>query len=374
MIKIKLDKLDKKPYYLQIQERIREAIYQGELSPNTRLPTLREWSSIIGVNLHTLNKALNNLTKAGFLYRRRNLGTFVNKEPGKESITKKKTSQSKVLVLLSGKEKLDYSYIREVIKGIQSKCLSYDLKIEVKSFDREEDFLSWKKLSKKKDIKGLIIDKEGFFNKDVMRIIEEYSGEKVLFNSHLPAHRQIPSIEMDNEKGAFLATNYLIEKGHEKIAVILRSNIVLQLKLAYKTDVLKLEGYKLALQRHDLEVKDEYQKGEVYNNPQKIRKAVDELLSLASVPTAVLSADDLIAFEVLKILNEKGLKVPEDISLIGFNNFIHSSITQPKLTTIETPMLQMGQKAVDLLFGNFENKHLILDVTLIERNSVCLVS
>jgi len=98
------------------------------------------------------------------------------------------------------------------------------------------------------------------------------------------------------------------------------------------------------------------------------------LLSLASVPTAVLSADDLIAFEVLKILNEKGLKVPEDISLIGFNNFIHSSITQPKLTTIETPMLQMGQKAVDLLFGNFENKHLILDVTLVERNSVCLVS
>jgi len=366
MINIKIDKISQKPYYLQIQEQIRSKIVNGELTPETRLLPIREWASLLGVNLHTLDRALNNLVKEGMLYRRRKLGTFVN--GNKKTMKKKKSFQSNLLIFLPKKEKLSYPYTQEVIKGINSKSLFYNLEIKIKSIDRK-GVLPIGELSKK-NIAGIIIDKEGFLNKDAIKLIEKYKGKIAFFNSFLPTHREIPSVVMDNEKGTYLATEYLIKKGHERIAILLRSNVFSHLSLQYQTDSLKLESYRLALEKHNLEIRDEYQKGGVYSNPEKIKESVEELLSLNTVPTAILCADDLIAFETLKVLNGKNIKVPEDISLIGFNNFIHSQMSQPQLTTIETPMFEMGQKAVDLLFTNAESTQIVLNVTLIERDSV----
>jgi len=366
MIKIKIDQTKRKPYYLQIQEQIGKAINQGELSSDTKLPPAAKWAPMIGVNFHTLNKALVNLTIQGLLYRRRNLGTFVN--GNKKTIKKRKISQSMVLVLLPEKERASYPYTQEVIKGINAKSSFYDLEIKVECIDRK-DVLSRRKLSKK-NIAGIIIDKEGFLNKDAIKLIEESKSKIVFFNSSLPTHREIPSVIMDNEKGSYIATEYLIKKDHKRIAIILRSNLFSQPNVGFHTDSVKLQSYKLALEKHNLEIKDEYQKGGVQSNPEKIKEAVEELLSLNPVPTAILCVDDLIAFEVLKVFNEKGIKVPKDISLIGFNNFICSQITQPKLTTVETPMFEMGQKAIDLLFSDSKNKHLVLNVNLVERDSV----
>jgi len=368
MIDIKIDKSNPKPYYIQIQEQIRNKIVNGELTPGIRLLPLRKWAPLLGVNLHTLDKAINNLVKEGILYRRRNLGTFVKEKQNQKIIKEKKIKQIYILVLLPKKEKLNYPYTQEVLKGINSKSSFYGFGTRIRAID-EKDFSLDEELSKK-NIAGIIIDKEGFLNKDAIKLIEKYKGKVVLFNSFLPTHREIPSVLMDNEKGAYIATEYLIKKGHERIAIILRSNLFYQPSLQYYTDSLKLESYKLALEKHNLEIKDEYQKGGVYSNTKKIKKAVEELLSLNTIPTAILCVDDLIAFEVLKVLKEKGIRVPEEISLVGFNNFIHSQMSQPQLTTIKTPMFEMGCKAVDLLFTNDEGTQIVLNVNLIERDSV----
>ena len=299
MIKIKIDQSDIKPYYLQIQEQIRELIVSGELSHGTKLLPAAKWAPLIGVNFRTLNRSLNNLTKEGLLYRRRRLGTFVNSELNKETIKKKKPSQSIILVFLPEKKRLSYPYTQEVIRGINFRSAYYHLGIKIKFIDNES--IS----PQEKNIAGVIIDKEGFVNKDVLKLIEEYKCKTAFFSSNLSTHREIPSVVMDNEKGAYLATEYLIKKGHEKIAIFLRSNMFSQLNLQYSTDTNKLKSYKFALEKYDLGIKDEYQKSGVYNNSEKIKKAVEELLSLNSVPTAILSADDLIAFEILKVLNKK---------------------------------------------------------------------
>ena len=379
MIQVNINKHDKMPYYLQIQERIREAINKEELSPDTKLPPAGKWAPIIGVNFHTLNKALVNLAQEGLLYRRNKLGTFVSEKQSGE-FTKKK-SNSNLLILLPEKERLNYPYTQEVIRGINSRAPFYNMEIKVESIDKyAEENTSWKKISKKGDISGIIIDKEGFLNTKAIKIIEGYEGKIAFFNSYMPTHRDIPSVVMDNETGAYSATEYLIKRDHKKIAIILRSNPFSEPNLAYSTDSSKFEGYRIALEKYGIEIRDKYKKEGVHSNSKKIRKAVEELLNSSPIPTAILSADDFIASEVLNILNQKGIKVPEEISLIGFNNFIQSSITEPKLTTVETPTFEMGQKSVDLLFTpldskqtgfiNNQNKHLILNVKLIERDSV----
>jgi DNA-binding LacI/PurR family transcriptional regulator len=300
--------------------------------------------------------------------RRRSSGSFVNNEPGKKAPTKKSRSQSAVLILLPDKERLNYPLTQEVIRGINSRDSSYNLRTEI-LFWEKSTLVRLRKNSLKKEFIGIIIDKEGLPDKEVIKLIDEHKWKIAFFNSYVETHREIPSVFIDNGKGAFLAIKYLIKKGHRKIAVIFRSK-TLSNPPAYRTDYSKFGGYRTALGQHEIRIDGKYQKDKVFDDKAKIRKATMELLDAGSPPTAIFCADDLIAFEVLKTLNEKRVRVPEDISLIGFNNFVHSQISQPKLTTIEAPMFEMGQRAVDLLFANSKNKQLVLGTKLIERDSV----
>jgi len=278
-------------------------------------------------------------------------------------------------LLLPDNERLNYPYTQEIIKGINSQASSYNLETKVEVFTTYKEKYSewWKKIPNSNGVKGLIIDKEGFNNIETMKLIDNYKGKVVFFSSWIFCYNHIPSVRMNNAAGGFLATEYLIKLGHKKIAIILRSNIVSIPRESYGTDSEKLDGYNIAFEKHNIEIKKEYLKEGVYSNPEKIKVAVEELLKSKQLPTAILTADDIIALEVVNVLNQKGIKVPDDISIIGFNNLIHSQICYPKLTTVETPMKEMGKKSVDLLFessNNVNNKHFVLDAKLIERDSV----
>lgn len=372
MIQIKLDKGKNEPYYSQIQKRIESAIEEEEIPPGTKLPSIRKWAPLIGVNMHTLNKSLCNLAKEGIICRRRSLGTYVSEKANKKVIEEKdkKVMRYKVLVFFPERDRLTYPYTQEVMKGLFLQALTYDVDIEAEVIDQEKEF-SWEKFLIERKPDGILIDKEGFLNKGIIKLIENYDGKIGFFNSTLATHREIPSVIMDNEKGAYLATEYLIKKGHRKIAIILRSNAFSP--IAYITDSAKYHGYELALEKHGIKPSREYQKTKVYSKRREIELAIKELLKLKFAPTAILCADDLIAFEILNILKERLIKVPEDISIIGFNNFVHSKMSQPKLTTVETSMNTMGHKMMEILFEEKRIRHEVLGVELIERDSVSSV-
>jgi len=91
--------------------------------------------------------------------------------------------------------------------------------------------------------------------------------------------------------------------------------------------------------------------------------------------TLIVAADDLIAVGAISALNEMGLKVPEDVSITGFDNIPWTTVVTPKLTTINQPIADMGTKAVELLIGKITNpdqatRTVVLDVNLVERASV----
>ena len=168
--------------------------------------------------------------------------------------------------------------------------------------------------------------------------------------------------------GLYLATTYLLDKGHKDIAFFAG-----QLKEKGVMNK-RLQGYKQALQEHNIEYKEEY----VFEGQIDYESGVmmaDKLIKKKYPVTAIACAADILAIGALKAIYEAGLKVPDDISLIGFDNLEISQYLTPGLTTIKQEISLKGQKAVELLLKHIENPDLskqeeILPLQIIERDSV----
>lgn len=175
-------------------------------------------------------------------------------------------------------------------------------------------------------------------------------------------------VDNDNIGASRLATNYLIKHGHRKIAFISGS-------LEFVVSLDRLDGYKLALEENhipfdrDLAQQDEFSEDGGYNAMMRILKH--------KKPTAVVVTDDIMSFGVIRAAIDSGFKVPQDISLIGFNNIPLSEFANPPLTTIDISTFELGVKSAELLIHNLKNKdakanHIIVPVKLIERKS-CII-
>jgi DNA-binding LacI/PurR family transcriptional regulator len=192
---------------------------------------------------------------------------------------------------------------------------------------------------------------------------EERSRPVVLFgHTALP---DVDCIDVDNILGSKMAVEYLIQKGHEKIAMI---NV--DENKDYTAD--RLEGYKSALREHGLPV-DESSITYAPNNVDGGMKAAEMLLSAGGF-TAVFCATDTMAIGAAASVSKAGLKVPEDISLVGFDGLGHQLLAAPILTSVQQPIFEMGRKlARDLLErldGRKEKISELISPILIEGFSV----
>lgn len=162
----------------------------------------------------------------------------------------------------------------------------------------------------------------------------------VLFGRSLE-HPQVPSIDVDNWKGAFLATEHLTQLGHRRIGFIGASR-----KLVFGW--LRKEGYKAALEqaglRPDPTLCATGELTEVFGY-----EAMRRFLALPEPPTAVFACSDLTAIGARKALREAGLRVPEQVSLVGYDNAPVAEFAQPPLTTVAQPTRLLGERAVEML-------------------------
>lgn len=173
-------------------------------------------------------------------------------------------------------------------------------------------------------------------------------------------------VDTTNWQGTYEATRYLAELGHRRIAFITG---LMDLNSA----VYRLDGYKAALTDEDIPLMDELIVEGDFWQPSGY-KAMQELLQLPEMPTAVFASNDLMAFGAMEAIREHGLSIPGDFSIIGFDDIPEVSITYPKLTTVRQPLEQMGRDGVRLLLEQLEYperppKRLTLATQLIVRDS-----
>ncbi len=173
------------------------------------------------------------------------------------------------------------------------------------------------------------------------------------------------SVSTDKVLGARLAVEYLVELGHRRIAFIRQGFDSESARLRLNSFRETLNGYGIAVDERYIVDGDEWFTGGV--------RAVAQLLALAEPPTAVFCFNDMTAIGVINALQKKGYKVPQDLSVIGFDDLDIASFYHPSLTTVRQPIYQIGRSAAKMLYSLIQNQENIqaqlLEPMLVIRES-----
>lgn len=187
----------------------------------------------------------------------------------------------------------------------------------------------------------------------------------VMANEFAP-ELELPTVHIDNLTAAFDAVNYLYEQGHKRIGCIAGPE---EMPLCHY----RLQGYVQALRRCGIMVDPQYiARGDFTFEAGS--KAMQQLLDLPQPPTAVFCHSDVMALGALSQAKRQGLKVPEDLSIIGFDNIDLTQFCDPPLTTIAQPRYEIGREAMLLLLDQMQGQHVgsgsrLMDCELIIRGS-----
>ena len=177
-------------------------------------------------------------------------------------------------------------------------------------------------------------------NDEHYRQLEHLDIPLVFFNRTLPQFNA-SAITVDDYDGAKTAIQHLIESGNQKIAIISGpANLEI-----YNN---RIHGYMDCLKNNNIPLNDNYIK-ETDLSVQAIIDAVENLVSLENPPDAIFTANDDSTFITLALLKEKGIKIPEEISLVGYTSEPKAEYVSPAITTIEQPTYEIGKLAAELL-------------------------
>ncbi len=187
----------------------------------------------------------------------------------------------------------------------------------------------------------------------------------VMANEFAP-ELELPTVHIDNLTAAFNAVNFLHELGHQRIGCIAGPE---EMPLCHY----RLQGYVQALRRSGLTVDPHYIARGNFTY-EAGANALEQLLALPEPPTAVFCHSDIMALGALSLAKRRGLKVPEDLSIIGFDNISLTEFCDPPLTTVSQPRFAIGREAMLLLLDQLSGQNVssgsrLLDCELIVRGS-----
>lgn len=230
-------------------------------------------------------------------------------------------------------------YASEIIKGVSLSAshLKADVIIHITERHGHEDWLSWPVLNSNYIDGVLFADING--DKTTLRKVIAKGMPHLVLNNYFSEN--INCISIDNHKAAVEVIDYLVKLGHKDIATITGD-------LNTHAGRSRLNGYKEALVTHKIALKDEYiTVGEFLRTP--ARNAATKLLHLRYRPTAIFAASDVMALEAIDLAKKEGLRVPEDISIVGFDDNPIAMYSSVGLTTVRQPIVEMGQLGLETI-------------------------
>lgn len=256
-------------------------------------------------------------------------------------------------------------YYIELLNGVEKACAenNYSLILYPKKEEYEE--IDYQRPFFERKVDGLLIIAPRQFDKQLKKI-QEKNIPCVVVDGRQTAENII-FIDSDNKKGAFKATETLIHKGHKRIAFISGWNFVTN-----GND--RMAGYKDALLQYQIPLRDEYIINGEFSEESGYH-AMLQLINCAEKPTAIFAANDLMAIGAVRAIKEKGFNVPDDFSIIGFDDIKMTSYISPALSTVRQHSYEMGYTAATLLNQkiNDHDKMIpskIFDVEVIIRDSI----
>ena len=349
--------------YSKLMEDLREKMMSGEIQAGDRLPSENELSAQYQVSRQTVRKALSVLQNEGYIYAEHGRGTFCSE---RVLHTGHSHNIAVVTTYLS-----DYIFPR-VIGGIDKVLTEQGYSIILKNTrnSRSQEARCLEELLQK-DIDGIIIEpsKSQIYCKHthLYEKLEEYGIPYVFIQGCFATMKEKPRVLMDDAMGGYLITKYLIDTGHKSIIGVFKSDDI-QGQNRHK-------GYVKALQEAGIA----YDPDKViwfYTEDRKIHpyEGIQNIAKNKELD-AVVCYNDQNAMGVIRALEALDLKIPDDVSVTGYDNFYMANQSDFRLTSIAHPQEKLGEMAAELLLDlvvngeNSEKQKIMIEPELVEGTS-----
>ena len=363
--------LDKSlPKYRQLQEELLLYLQTEGYASGQKIPTENEMIARFQVSRITVRKALEELVNEGIIYKVQGSGSYFSGNVPERSLASH-------LIGVIAPHVFSHIY-PQIIHPIDDLAHEYGYNLVLggskSSPDRE---LTCLRQLLDKAIDGLIFEPSSGFQYDAdtetTRLLKTLTIPLVFMDWAID-DPNFSYVAPDDVEGGVRAVNYLVKAGHRRIACIYPPN--------HFAGMQRYTGYRKALETHGIPYDARFDKPDASilreaHSQQVVAKLTDELIALgAERPTAIVCFNDILASQVVIAAKKSGLAVPDDISVIGYDDSDEATQSEVALTTVAHPKEFIGQWAAEVLFdeikhsGRIPRRHILVTPTLVLRDSV----
>lgn len=302
-----------------------------------------------GVSIATVSKVINNTGRISDKTRKKVLQIMEELDYQPSVVASALSGKSTFTIGLTLPD-LANPYFAELARAIEDEGRKHGFNVFICSTDndvhKEEEYYQ---LFMKKRVDGIIMVSRDKQNVVVKKILNEKVPLVMIAREILSA--PVTSVMVDDYYGGMQAGLHLLQQGHRRIAVIAENLTELGSKE-------RLRGCSDALKEAQLELDPKLVIEGGYSL-ESGKKATKELLQQKRRPTAVFACNDILAIGAIQAARESGLHVPEDLSIVGYDNTILATIIDPPLTTVAQPMNEIGERSVTLLVQQIQSKEMV---------------
>jgi DNA-binding LacI/PurR family transcriptional regulator len=332
--------------------------------------TLKDIAEALGISVTTVSRALNGQGRISSATRERVLQKAL--EMGydvKPGLGRRDDTRHICIVFNARLQSLSGDpFYSTVMVGVENECQKYGYKVFLQTIGKPDD-RTVRELHQAVRVDGLIFVGADVYP-SIVRQAKQYGIPAVLIDNWMP-EMAVDAVVTDNRGGVMRLVNYLVSQGHKRIGFIGGP-------LSHRSLQERYDGYRAALRENGITCQHEW--GWIHSQPgpqvDQGREGMEALLARGLPVTAVITDNDSTAFGVLQACAQAGVKVPDDLSLVGFDNVELSEFVNPPLTTVHIPKQRMGAIAARRLHELMEGQdadvamRIILGTELIIRQSV----
>jgi len=357
-----------------VREYILSNILDGTYAPHQKINSESELMEKFKVSRHTIRQAVGDLVNQGWLYSIQGSGTFCEDKSKQQSKNQNIKNIAIITTYIS-----DYIF-PSIIRGAETYLSKNGYNVSLFNTDNNhenEKSILERILKLRPD--GVIIEptKSSIANPNINLYLnlEQLNIPYIMMNAYYDELEPL-SITVDDYAGGYLQTKHLIELGHR--------NIIGFFKIDDMQGTKRMRGYLKALREHNIPINPDIIV--TFDTDNRMSKPKERLRSLLSqgdntTPTGMVCYNDELAIMLLNVVREKNIRVPEDISIISYDDSFLADATEVKLTTIEHPKIKMGEDAAQLIVKSITNQakndneleSIIYKPKLILRNSTRLL-
>lgn len=309
--------------------------------------TIKDIAKIAGVSHTTVSRALHNspLISEETTARIQKIASDLNYHPS-FAARSLKTNRSQALGVIVSQ--IDDPFFSEILQGIDdvAQASGYILFIAASQQDQRRENAIVQTMREHR-VDGVILCSPRFTAEQSLQL-NSYNIPIVAINNQAEEEYQY-SIYHDDVDGGRQACEHLVSLGHERIGYLGDVS-------SGRTTQERLAGFQQAMHKAGKSIRDEFIHQVQGNSARQGYEATDYFLELAIQPTALICYNDMMAVGVLKRLRQAGMRVPEDISVTGFDNIMVSDFTNPTLTTIDQPKRFLGAEATRMMLEQLNTR------------------